>query len=247
MTSTRGADNSAAQIATLEARVAELTRERDELRAAYDRLWLDVELMRRRIFVAKAERIDTTQLELEFKDMLASLDALAGTVGIGPKADGAAGDKPDGSRSKPKGRRNLRQVKMPEERVELKDPEFEALVERGLAERIGFEESSKIAWQRGGPRRLIMARVKYRVGGDQPETTQIATAPMPPQIFPRALASVSLIARIIVDKHCDGLPLNRQEDRFARRGVPLDRGTMCRWLEHAGATAGATVIQAARE
>jgi len=91
--------------------------------------------------------------------------------------------------------------------------------------------------------------VKYRVPDatdEPPETTQIVTAPMPPQIFPRALASISLIARIIVDKYCDGLPLHRQEDRFARLGVPLDRGTMCRWVEHGGATAGATVIAAMR-
>jgi len=237
------------ELATARARIAELTRERDELRAAYDRLWVEVELMRRRIFVAKAERVDTTQLEIEFKDKLAALDALAGTLGIGPNTDGEAGNgnKPGASRPKPKGRRNLRGIQMPEERLELKDPEFESLVAKGQAERIGFEESSKIAWQKGGPRRLVVARVKYRVGGDEPETTTIATAPMPPQIFPRALATVSLIARIIVDKHCDGLPLNRQEDRFARQGVPLDRGTMCRWLEHAGATAGATVIEAMRK
>src|SRR5512141_1179952 len=134
----------------------------------------------------------------------------------GPAEDN--GQKPPPSRPKPRGRRDLRTVQMPEERLELADPEFESLVERGLAERIGFEESCKVAWQKGGPRRVVVARVKYRVAGDQPETTQIATAPMPPQLFPRALATVSLIARIIVDKHCDGLPLNRQQDRFERNG-----------------------------
>src|SRR5690606_10716557 len=49
------------------------------------------------------------------------------------------------------------------------------------------------------------------------------------------------------DKFCDGLPLHRQEDRFARLGVPIDRGTMCRWLEEAGATAGATIVEAMRK
>jgi len=82
-------DEPAARVAWLESelagalsRIAELTRERDQLRASYDRLWVEVELMRRRLFVAKAERIDATQLELEFKDKLAALDALAGTLGI---------------------------------------------------------------------------------------------------------------------------------------------------------------------
>ncbi|HEY1585481.1 MAG TPA: IS66 family transposase, partial [Polyangia bacterium] len=42
------------------------------------------------------------------------------------------------------------------------------------------------------------------------------------------------------------LPFNRIEERFARDGVSVDRGTMCRWAEDAGATVGATVIAAAR-
>jgi transposase len=261
-TSTTDSD-AAARIAALESAIAqrdarvielvrerdELVRERDELRAAYDRLWLEVELMRRRIFMAKAERVDTTQLELEFQAKLAELDKLASTIGVVPQGNGADG-KDGGSRPRPKGRRNLGTLKMPEERIEIPDPELEALLAEGKAERIGFEESSKIAWQRGGPRRLVVARIKYRVpdpAGETPETTRIATAPMPPQIFPRTLAAVSLIARVIVDKYCDGLPLHRQEDRFARLGVPLDRGTMCRWVEHAGATCGATVVKAMRD
>jgi transposase len=236
-----------ARIAERDARIADLMRERDELRAAYDRLWCDVELMRRRIFIAKAERVDTEQLELEFKDKLQELDRLAGTLGMTTTPDG---ETPPPTRPRPKGRRDLRGVKMPEDRIEIPDPTLEALVAQGKAERLGaFEESSQIAWQRGGPRRLVLARVKYRVPDaedEQPETTRIVTAAMPPQMFPRAIASVSLIARIIVDKYCDGLPLHRQEDRFARLGVPIDRGTMSRWLEHAGATLGATVVEAMR-
>jgi hypothetical protein len=56
-----------------------------------------------------------------------------------------------------------------------------------------------------------------------------------------------MIVHIASDKFCDGLPLHRQEDRFARLGVPLDRGTMCRWLEEVGATVGATIIEAMRQ
>jgi hypothetical protein len=57
-------------------RVAKLTEERDLLRASHERLRLELELMRRRIFVAKAERVDTAQLELEFAAKLAALDRL---------------------------------------------------------------------------------------------------------------------------------------------------------------------------
>src|ERR1039457_6248075 len=67
-----------------------------------------------------------------------------------------------------------------------------------------------------------------------------------PETSVRMTLASSLLAHIITEKHLQGLPLYRLEDRFGRDGTPVDRGTMCRWLEDAGATAGATVIPAAR-
>jgi transposase len=230
------------RVVELEAALAAVTRERDALRASYERLRVDVELMRRRITVAKAERVDTAQLELEFAKKLAELDALSAKL----DEPAPAPPTPPAGPRQPRGRRELRDANLPEERVEITDPAFEAQVAAGTAERMGFEESSKLAWQRGGLRRLVIARVKYRVAGLVPEATVLATAPTPPETLARSLAAPSLLARIVVDKYLDGLPLHRQEDRFARDGVRLDRGTMCRWLEDLGATAGATVIQAAR-
>src|SRR3990172_751027 len=86
-------------------RVVQLTKERDLLRASHERLRLELELLRRRIFVAKAERVDTAQLELEFAATLAALDRLAGLPPASPEdgdPDGAA--KPKGKK-KPTGRR----------------------------------------------------------------------------------------------------------------------------------------------
>ena len=54
------------RIAALEAalaaereRVVTLTKERDRLRASHDRLREELELLKRRLFIAKAERVDT--------------------------------------------------------------------------------------------------------------------------------------------------------------------------------------------
>ena len=234
------------------ARVELLTKECDHLRASHERLRQDLELLRRRIFVAKAERVDSTQLELEFAQKLSALDALSGQLGLeGKPNDTGTGASSDGGtkpsdKKKPKGRRDLRKADIPEMRVEVADPVFDELVLNGKAERIGFEESYKLAWQRGGHRRLVIARVKYRVLDDQKAST-IETALMPAETFPRSLAAPSLLAHIITEKHLQGLPLYRLEDRFGRDGTPVDRGTMCRWLEDAGATAGTTVIAAARK
>ena len=79
-------------------RTSALAAERDRLREAYHHLQLELELMRRRLFVAKAERVDTAQLELEFADKLAALDALsrrldpAATVTDAPATAGDDGD-----------------------------------------------------------------------------------------------------------------------------------------------------------
>lgn len=70
---------------------------------------------------------------------------------------------------------------------------------------------------------------------------------MPPRLIERSYATPSLIAHVASDKFCDGLPLHRQENRFARLGVPIDRGTMCRWLEEAGGIVGASIVEAMRK
>lgn len=245
-----------AELRAEQARREQVQKERDQLRAAYERLRQELELLKRRLFVAKAERIDSAQLELEFAGKLAAL----GDLGRMLQEETAPADAPGeeahdeppppphkGPQGRPRGRRDLNEADLPTERIELLDPVMEELVAQGKAERIGFEESSKLAWQRGGHRRLVMARVKYRVPGEVPETTDIVTAPLPNETLSRCMAAPSLLAHIMVDKHCDGLPLFRIEDRFARDGVKLDRGTMSRWLEDAGATFGATVVAAARD
>ena len=241
-----------ARVATLTTERDQLTKERDALRAAHARLREELDLLKRRIFIAKAERVDTAQLEMEFAEKLRELDMLAGTTGQsgdddacsdGESDDGPQADKP---KNKPTGRRNLRNLPLEEERVEIADPLYEELVAAGKAKRIDFEESCKLAYKRGGMRRLVLARVKYQVVGKDGETT-VDTAAMPPQLFPRSLAAPSLLAHIIMLKYGQGMPLFRVEDGFRRDGCPVDRGTMCRWVEDAGATCGATVVHAAKQ
>ena len=67
-------------LAAARAHSAELIAERDLLREAYRQLELQVQLQRRRLFVAKAERIDTQQLEIEFAATLAKLNEIAATL-----------------------------------------------------------------------------------------------------------------------------------------------------------------------
>ena len=226
-------------------RADEAIAERDRLREGYRHLQLEVEVMRRRLVVAKAERVDTAQLELEFAAKLRELDRLAG-LEPGSVADPDVGDSsdPSGSKkkrtSKPTGRRRLSELDVPEERVELTDPALE-----GSAQRVGTEDNYKLMWRRAGYVRLVVARVKYKIGAGDAAT--IATTEVPRELITRALAAPSLLAHIATDKFCDGLPLHRQEDRFTRLGARIDRGTMSRWLEELGGAVGATVVSAMRD
>src|SRR6185437_2262103 len=154
-----------AALAQRDATLAQVTAERDKLRHAYEQLKEHLELLRRRIFLAKAERIDISQLEMEFAQTRAKLDALAmqvGTDAVNQDATAAA-DTPPGApptsrqRAKPTGRRNLADCDLPEERVEILDPALDS-----VAERIGFEESSKVKYRRGGMVRVVVARATYK-------------------------------------------------------------------------------------
>ncbi len=249
------------QLAEAQAHKAELKSEYARLWKAYEQVKEELALCKRRMFVASAERVDTHELQLEFSELVDKLDKLAGELPQAPEhgpdeaegssdeeADACAEDKPRKKRrkrSKPKGRRNLADSDLPTSRVQVTDELFEQLVAEGKAEKIGFEESSRLGYERGGFRRLIVARVKYRALNAQGRS-EIETAEVPKELIARGLPTPSTLSHIATSKFCDGLPLYRQQDILARSGARLDRGTMCRWLEEIGAIFGATLIEAMR-
>jgi hypothetical protein len=235
------------RVAELEATLAAVTAERDKLRRAYEQLKGHLDLLRRRIFVAKAERIDTRQLEFEFAETKAKLALLAKELGDESLAladdddDGDDGDdgeaRPGAGRRRSPGRRDLRDLYMPEERVEITDPALE-----GVAERIRFEETCLLGYRRGGPVRIVMARAVYKTSDEAP-----VTAEKPKELYERGILAPSFIAHILTKKYRFGMPFHRLAEELASEGIPLDRGTMCRYAEHVGASVGCIVHACAKE
>jgi transposase len=93
--------------------------------------------------------------------------------------------------------------------------------------RIGEETSEQLDYIPAVVRVLKHIRPKYACPccGDG-----VRIAPAPLAIFPKSLATPSLLAHITTAKFVDGTPLYRQEPQFGRMGITLGRATMAGWM-----------------
>jgi transposase len=232
-------------------RIAVLEKERDNLRSSHERLRHELELFKRRLFIAKAERSnDAGQLELEFAEKLRELDALAGTLGIAndrPESDDtpARDGKPRGKRTNNRGtgRRDLKELGLEQERIEIPDPRLEALVAQGKVEPHGFEETFKLMHRRATKVLLVVARVRYKTV-DAEGNADVITTVMPKEMLPSSMAAPSLASNVIMENVGKGMPLFRLEESFTRDGICVDRGSMTRWKKLVGDGLASTVVKA---
>jgi transposase len=201
-------------------------------------------LLKRRLYGNKTERSHTSEAQLALDDLLAGeaqlQKELEAAVAKAEQDAGARLQRPGtpGERTKPKGRRDLFASNLPRCLVEILDEELE---EKGCR-RIGFEESKQLMFRRGGFSVLVKRVAKYEVVENGAPT--VVTVPSPETLFPRALLHTSAVAHLMVSKFGLGVPHYRLERDLADQGVPLDRGTMGRYVEHAGNTLGASIVQA---
>lgn len=237
-----------ASLASMRTELKTVRAERDKLRRAYEQLKAHLELLRRRIFVAKAERIDTSQLEMEFAETTAKLKKLATELGeegsdAGNDSSSSNDGRPSGKpkTSKGSGRPNLRALGLPEERVELLDDELER-----TAERIGFEETYLLGRRRVGTFVVVLARATYKKTADD-ESAELVTVDKPKEIYERGMLAPSFIAYLLTKKFRWGMPFHRLALELESEGISLDDSTMCRYAEHVGATFGCIVDAMAAE
>lgn len=62
----------------------------------------------------------------------------------------------------------------------------------------------------------------------------LTQAPVPAQVIDKGLPISGLLAQVLIQKYADHLPLYRQEQIFARAGVPLARSTLAEWVGQCG-------------
>ncbi len=100
--------------------------------------------------------------------------------------------------------------------------------------RIGEEFSEKLDIIPQKVQVIRHIRPKYACKGcegtaSEGKSPTVKIAPMPPQLIKQGIVTPGLLAYILVNKFCDGLPFYRQTSMFARLGIDIPRSTMSNW------------------
>ena len=98
--------------------------------------------------------------------------------------------------------------------------------------RIGEVVSEKLDVIPQRIRVLRYIRPKYacrNCEGTEDDGPTVKIAPTPPQLIKQGIVTPGLLAYILVNKFCDGLPFYRQNRMFDRLGVDISRSTMSHW------------------
>jgi transposase len=190
-------------------------------RRRIEQLEHQLELLLRRQFGPRRERIDPDQLRLFTED---DPDDIAEVTPEGPPSDGV---KPKRYWRR-KGRQRLPEG-LPRKRVEYPLPDAELpCPDCGRPRiKIGEETSEQLEYVPSSLLVIVHARFRYACRACQ---EHVALADKPPQPIDKGLPGPGLLAQTITSKFSDHLPLYRLEDIFARHGVELSRATLCGWM-----------------
>jgi transposase len=230
------------QITTLQSALAEATRDLKTLKAQLER-------MLRQRCGPKSEKLDPRQLALFLQgEPVEERDETPPVASEAPDAE-----SPD-DRLKARHRKaphidRAKYAGLPRGRVVHEIPESEridSLTGTRLVP-VGSTITEELEYQ---PARLFIVeheRVLY--GLEQQERAERRVepvlAPMPPRPIDEGLAGPGLLARILVAKYVDHLPLHRQQAIFAREGLEISRKTMCGWVMRCAWLLG-PIVQAMR-
>lgn len=225
-----------------ERRVLEGELERSKRENALLRHRLDV--LCRRLFGKKSEKLDPNQLRLAL-DLLES-EAETAAVSDPLEADSGEGPKKDrGALRRQKRGRQVLPETLPRQVVIEDVPEALRTCTTCGEEKqvIGEEVSEKLEYVPSSLHVLQTRRVKRAC----PKGHEVSIAPSPIQAVEKSMAAEGLLAHVVVSKYADHLPLHRQEGIFARHGLDLSRSTLCGWVRDVAEALRPIVEQTKRE
>src|SRR5580693_6743165 len=100
----------------------------------------------------------------------------------------------------------------------------------GMLHRIGEDVSERLDIVPAQFRVLVVRRPRYACRTCEDVVMQ---APAPARLIEGGLPTEATVARVLVSKYADHLPLYRQAQIYARQSVNLDRSTLADWVGHA--------------
>lgn len=96
------------------------------------------------------------------------------------------------------------------------------------------------------PKISVELHVRYTYVCDQ-RHEDVITAPNPPTLLPKTMASPSLLAHLVTSKFDDGIPLYRVSRQLERSGMDLSPGTAGTWVNRIGGDKVIPLIELLRE
>lgn len=212
-------------------RIAALEQKQQQLELEKLRLMHQLELLRKRYYGPRADRVAPDQLLLEFALALEARPLDPALPAPAPESGDAAA-----VRRVRRGRRDLALFdKLPMTRKvhDLPEDAKPCPCCATLRKQIGRETSWQIEYLPASFHRIEHVRLKYACPRCEPngDNPQIALAEKPAEAAPidKGMAGPGLLAYVITSKFADYLPLYRLEGIFARNGFEIDRSTMCVW------------------
>ena len=210
-------------LATCHGMIRELAASLRNAHREVEQLGHRLDLLLRRLYGPRSERVDTGQL-------LLFADLAEGDPGVVPTPESPAeppAPSPSG-RAKGHGRKALPADLPRERRVHEIPPEQRACPECGDDRSpIGEEISEQLDYRPASLFVVQHVRVKVACRHCQ---GHVAVAAKPPQPIEKGLPGPGLLAQVITSKFADHLPLYRQQGIFARHGVDISRKTLCGWM-----------------
>ena len=198
----------------------ELTATLREQQRRAERLQQQVELLLKRLYGPRAERIDPAQLVLFAQELVAAQE-----TEVVPEEEASI---PAALAKKGHGRKPL-PADLPRQQLvhDVAESEKTCPECHGAKRRIGENICEQVEFVPASLYILEHIYPKYACPCCQ---EHVSMAKAVPRVIEKGLPGPGLVAHIITSKYCDHLPLYRQEFMLARQGVEFSRKTLCDWV-----------------
>lgn len=204
----------------------QLAQHNDQLAQQNEQLERLLAQLRRMQFGARSEKLAPDQLNLALEDVEQSV---AETQAEADKADPAAKQRHAQTR---RSERASLPAHLPRLDVTIEPDNTDCPCCGGAMHVMGEDVSERLDVVPAQYRVVVTHRPKYACRGCEEGVVQ---APALPRLVAGGLPTEGLVARVLVAKYADHLPLYRQAQALARQGIEIDRSTLAAWVGTASA------------